>query len=70
MIPERSLVAAQGFAELIAQGVGGVEGGHGLLKNHRHACTAKIAALAFRHRKEINAVKVEAVGVYLRLARQ
>ncbi len=57
-----ALVARQHFRHLRADREGGVEAGHRLLKDHRHAVAAQPRHLAIRQRCQIDAGKAHLVG--------
>ncbi len=46
-------VAAQHLGELVADAVGRIEGGHGLLEDHRQAIAAQVAHAPFTQRQQV-----------------
>ncbi len=64
------LVPEQRFFQLVADGVGGIQRGHGLLEDHAHGVAADIRHAAFADFENIDAVVLQLVGAADGLRRQ
>jgi hypothetical protein len=62
LVPGEAQVAAQHLLDLEADGKTWVEGGHGLLEDHRDVLADDLPPLGGRHPKKLPAIEGHAVG--------